>query len=717
MVCRECGAYNAEHLTHCRVCAAKLRDDNTPSVSVGQNEEAKDTRPQRDFVKAPSWPTKPYSGAPEKSAFEKPAGRTSAGDEEYEDDLSMPWEDEAEAEAPIKPAPAPRPAAPAAAEKPYKAPAAASVAAKPKRVCSVCGRDMLADAPFCAYCGSHEGLPGAEGTVPAPAKRAAAAAPAKAVSKPAKKSAPVRDDDLDDFDDDLDDEYEDRAPAAKKAAKKHSVKKKDDFDFDDDDDDLDDDFDDDDDDDDFDDMPKKRGKGTTLLFWVLIVLLMALIGVFGAYIVKKNYGGDFNNLVAALTGKAPASTPAPGDEGVDAAPADASKMYTAEIGTDIDAATNTPVYVIDVYAPTNSVVRIKSTTELKNNGETTIPTNNHVILHVPQAAFLPNEPVESETIVIKPEITVTTPEGETVDIDVPEVTVQAEMLSITIESPAGGSIANTYDNKPVEIVGKVADYTVGVFVNGEQTTVYEDGTFKASYQPTGGEAAETVTVEARKNNCMTATSVITVEPFVMKEATLAVTNDVSVKGYELRAGTDNKTTIKGTTVPGATITATCANAKVTFETATVSDAGEFQLPVTVGEGGTFAVSLTATAEGYTEAKATCFVERLPNDSSSSYRKAAKSLKTEQHAAMVAGSVTSGDYVFTGTVTEVISSEPYEAVKMKLSSGEEVIVTNRSAKNRLDADDLNKKKTVAGSYVGLYEETGLPHLWIWYVWNV
>ena len=73
MVCRECGAYNAEHLTHCRVCAAKLRDDAAPaaaSTAPAAKEESGD-RPTRDFVAAPSWPKSAFSGAPENPPLEK----------------------------------------------------------------------------------------------------------------------------------------------------------------------------------------------------------------------------------------------------------------------------------------------------------------------------------------------------------------------------------------------------------------------------------------------------------------------------------------------------------------------------------------------------------------------------------------------------------------------------------------------------------------------
>ena len=62
MVCKECGAYNAEHLTHCRVCAAKLRDGDAAEETMEQQAPA---RPVRNFAQAPQWPARAYSGAPE----------------------------------------------------------------------------------------------------------------------------------------------------------------------------------------------------------------------------------------------------------------------------------------------------------------------------------------------------------------------------------------------------------------------------------------------------------------------------------------------------------------------------------------------------------------------------------------------------------------------------------------------------------------------------
>ena len=740
MVCRECGAYNAEHLTHCRVCAAKLRDENTADLTAGQARE--EGKPQREFAKAPVWPTAAFSGSIERPAYNPPKGEVKAQEEsapQAKDEMKAPVQE------PVVPAAVEEPkAAPApvqqAAPAPQAAPKAAYVPTAPapkaeesKRVCSVCGKPMLPDAPFCAYCGSHEGLPGAEPQTKAvkpvarpaaapvlPAQEEKKAAVAAKPAKSAKAAARVKEDF--DFDEDFDDfEDEDEAFLPKKKKGKLFGKKKDDFDFDEDDFEEDDDFDDDDDDfdddDDYDD-DRRGGKGTTILFWVLIALLVALIGVFGAYVVKKNFGGSVSNMIAAISGKeVPEDQQSAND--ITANPStvvDASKMYTAEIGEDIQVETGTPVYMIDIYAPAGTSIKLETTMELVDGGVTTIGDSNHAILKVPKVAFMPNAPVDTDTIVIKPKITATSPEGETVDINVPEVTAVAEPLQITLDQPTMDVINNTLKNDPITLSGSVQDYTVSVFVNGTQIAVDAEGKFNHAYQPAGGEAAETITIEAKKNNCKTAVHTITVEPYVVQDGNITVTSNPAVEAYELRSDKDNLVTIKGTTVPGATVTGTCASDKIVFGTATVSETGEFQLPVTVNEGGVFTVTLKATAEGYKDAETKCFIERLPDDDSSDYLKACKNMKSEQHAAIAAGTITSGDYYLRGKVTEVVSGAPYEVVKMELEDGEVVYVTNRSAKARLDSDDLKKERVVAGSVAGTYEDTGLPHLWVWYMWN-
>ncbi len=52
MVCKECGSYNAENLSVCKVCGAKLREDDTGDATVESRNAQEDGLPSSDFVKA-----------------------------------------------------------------------------------------------------------------------------------------------------------------------------------------------------------------------------------------------------------------------------------------------------------------------------------------------------------------------------------------------------------------------------------------------------------------------------------------------------------------------------------------------------------------------------------------------------------------------------------------------------------------------------------------
>ena len=146
MVCKECGSYNAENLSVCKECGAKLRDDDTTARDEEARNATEDGRPSREFVKAPSWPKSAYSGAPEKPISDTPVSSGS-----------------------FRPTIPPRAAASA-----------------PAATCPHCGKPVISDAPFCAYCGQRiagEPAPAAVSARPA-AKPAPAPAPAPEVVAP-----------------------------------------------------------------------------------------------------------------------------------------------------------------------------------------------------------------------------------------------------------------------------------------------------------------------------------------------------------------------------------------------------------------------------------------------------------------------------------------------------------------------------------------------------
>ncbi|MEN6338544.1 MAG: hypothetical protein ABFD03_00305 [Clostridiaceae bacterium] len=728
MVCKECGTFNAENQTLCKFCGAKLRDDDAGAATEETSAQREEGKPSRDFVKAPSWPTRAFSGAPD----QKSAGS----------------------------APTPAASAPSGSFRPSIPPRVPAAAPSAASFCAYCGKPTLPDAPFCPYCGK-----------PTIAEAAPAAAPVRASAKPV-APAPVRQPAKKDFDDDdyddEDEEEEDYAP--KKPAKRgaNKVARKDDFDDEDEEvGEYDEEY--DEDDEEYDALPKKRGKGTTILFWGLIVLLLALIAVFGIYIAKKNFDGDFAKMFASI-GSVFNKNSSSDVDATDTTDTDAtaSNMYTASISEYTDPTTSELYFNIDIYAPTGSTVRIITDATLENN-TATVPSNDHVILRISRDVFMPNAPVESEVITITPNIQVISPDGQTTQLTVPDITVTVPVLSMTVTEPATDTVTGTFDNSPIAIIGQVNDYDAetAVFINDQQVYVDSTGMFTSSYTPTATvnttqptttpeavtttpdpsaspetteeaaetteaetaepEAAETaaptdsaaatttsgtetITIEARKNNCVTARKVITVEPYVMQNLSFLVTNELATLSSDT-----GSVTVTGTATPGTKITATCASTDVTFGEATVSETGTFSLAVSIAKVGAFDITLTGELEGYYKGTAIATVERPPEVSSSTFKKAAGDLGSS-YEKIVAGTITSGDFVCTGTITDIIATEPYAIFRIKLSDGSEVICANRSAKSTINSSDLKEKKQVAGTLKGLYTDGTTPYLWTWFIWN-
>ncbi|MEA5049685.1 MAG: zinc ribbon domain-containing protein [Eubacteriales bacterium] len=728
MVCKECGSYNAENLSVCKVCGAKLREDDTGDATVKSRDAQEDGRPSRDFVKAPSWPTRAYSGAPEKSPI-------SSSD-----------------------APAPsgsfRPTIPARA--------AGGAAAS---TCPHCGKPSLPDAPFCPYCGQKLG---AEAAV-ASAARPAAKAP---VPQPSRRPAPVDDDfDEDDYDEDEEDYKPSKQPAkrgGKMARREPEGEELDEYD-----DEYDEEYD--------DEMPPKRGKGTVVLFWGLIVLLLALIVVFGLYIAKKNFDGDVGKMFASIGSvfNKDANTDVNADPSA-TDDATVSQMYTASISEYTDPTTSEVSYDIDIAAPTGSTIRIITNASLTSD-TATVAANDRIILRIARDVFMPNEPVDNEVVTITPNIQAISPDGQTMQISVPDVTVTVPVLSMTISEPAADTVNATVDNSPIPIMGQVNNYDDGiaVFINDEQVYVDSTGMFTSSYTPkqavstqptstpvtdataatstdpsstpnpsaspsasvsvspsasvspdattedttaTGDETSadstaayttggtETITIEARKNNCVTARKVITVEPYVMQTMAMVVTNDLA--GLSSDTGS---VTVTGTITPGAKITATSSSTDVTFGEPTVTDTGTFSMAVSIAKVGAFDIAMTGKLDGYYDGTATVTVERPPSVSSSAFKKAAADL-SKNYEKISGGTTTSGDFVFTGKITEIIAADPYTIFRVQLSDGNEVIVANRSAKSTINSSDLKEKKQIAGTLKGLYTDGKTPYIWGWFIWN-
>ena len=731
MVCRECGAYNAEHLTHCRVCAARLKEpDNMATQDTAEQED--NGRPAREFVSAPSWPTRAFEGAPENQPYQ-PAPQRESRIREQADALA---------------------ASAATAKK--------ETVSEQKSFCASCGKPLVADAPFCPYCGSKIESDDEE-VVEKPVQRQQHAAVSNTAASYTKHTASRKDD----YDDEDDDEYDDDEYEDDEDTDLAETDDDDDLDEYDDDDDYDDEFDDDD------DMPK-RGKGSTILFWVLIVVLLVLIGVFGFYIINKNYG-DFNTFVSSVFGGKTGNTGEGDDTGdVPGDLVNTPQRSTIQETTDADGQV---YYEITIYAPEGSTAKINTAVALKAD-TTTMPASGQVTLRLPQSALLPNEPLSTSVYSVTPDIQITEPSGNSYKLDIDAVSFNVPSVTLALTSPEGGAVNASMNNDPITISGTVDDHTVDVYVNGEQVTVHSDettgqGVFNYTYTPgqvsantqnptgdavmpdagtdttitdgttpattdaatdgtttpAGTDAAdattpldtttttpalqgatEYVTVEAKKNNYATATQTITVQPYVMQNMVVSVTNELK----DLRSDEkDGVLTLSGTVTSGATLTPTCTSDKVTFSTPVVGADGTFTMTATMAEIGVYDVKITATQVGYYDAEVTATLLHGPS-SSSSYMKNCRRI-TKDYDKLKAGETTSTvNYLVEGKIVTYETETPYVIAKVKLSGGDICYVASYSTKASVGREGGSTTHFFYGTYAGLYGDTGCPFVWGWFL---
>lgn len=737
MVCKTCGAYNAENLTNCKVCGARLksseRNENIPEVTAEEanpfvpveelkTEQKPSGRPQRHFTSAPVWPTKAFNGPSPAAAYAKTAKQAAIAAEAAKEAAVPAPKEEPVPEAP-KPAPEP--------ETPND----------DIRFCMNCGKKLIPGALFCPYCGTNNApgsfRPAAGAAAAASAGAAAAAvsekpaAPASAkthaTSRPAyeptytakPKDELFSDDDLDEIADSVEEEPEEDDLFEKKASasrswfksRKHKpsfdddIEELDNYTSDEDEEDEDDDeneFDDEYYDQEFDDddEPKKK-RGSTILFIALIVILLALIAFFATYLLKKNGGSLFggnktkpaaSDIVETDPGTAQTAVSSPDD-------LSATIEETESNGV--------PMFTINVHAPTGSKVRLISKAQLEND---TVPItqDNQVSIRVPREVFLPGDYCESTTVTVTPQLEITLPNGDAKTINVPSATVTVPQVSLILETPETSPVEANPDGSPIEVKGTVTDHTVEVSINGENVQVYEGGVFSGSYTPVSGQD-DSIVVVAKKVNCVTATATIEVTPYVVKDMEIVVTS----AGANLTAA-DGKVLVEGTAPSGATIVASCDSSNVSCGDVLVAD-GRFTCSVSVKDEGCYKITFNGTAEGYNDGTTSCIVECMPTLKSSTYKTKALNV-AKNYQKLVEGKATDTQLTFTGTVKEIASDSPYVIFRMQDSHGNSVYVCNRSSRNTINNDDIGKKKTVAGYNAGLYEDSGAPYIWGWFIWN-
>lgn len=444
MKCKVCGAINEDYLEYCENCAAPLKE----SQAAAGEPTSGGAREQRswDFVASPDW-SKPEFSANTVSETDIPEGFT-----------PQSFRSRFSAEPVQQPASASAPEAPAAAQAPNSvrrnnpqsqqakrnSVRPASKAA-PSAVCPDCGAPLAEGQRFCNSCGKNLGQPAA---VSAPVAAAGAAGAQAGI-----KYADPLDEDMFSFNYEDEEEATPRrkkggnrsnAPARSAAPKRSASRKR-----------------------------SGLAMDKTLLFWIAAGVLILALVVLGVVLVSKN--GGFSGLFGGIFSSSPIT----------------KEPVIEKTTTD----SGVPAYNITIYAKRNSVVHFEGGSIVKDTPVT--KTSKPITLCVPEAVWVPSEPVEGNTLEIYPDITVIAKDGTETPVTFAEpIVISVPTLNLSVTAPNTPSFETATPD--ITFSGVVDDPTSAVYVNDMQFTVDEAGAFEGVYT-LETEGTHTINVEARKN--------------------------------------------------------------------------------------------------------------------------------------------------------------------------------------------------------------------------
>ena len=591
MICKKCGAYNPDHATFCKVCAANLKEQpEADEAKVVDDEEIaeEEFRPRRGNVKVPD-----FSASRRASIF-KPAPKPEELDEEEAEE-----EEDEEDVKPAKRSNFARPAAPV----------------KKRRIVDEDEEDEDEEDDEDEYDEDEE------------AEKLESEPKTTRFARPAGKKRPVveEDDDEDEDDEDEDDddedegeyeddedeyeEYEPTPPRRKKSSHSQS----------------------------------KSGGGFSIVTVLIVCLLAILLIIVGIVAFGNIKGGSTKAKLPGVLQFNCAGKSAPAEKTISTVPQqteapavpveDQTPVTPTDApvtGTQVDYSLTTLEELIDADGKPCISISMTSrpgdtvTIVLPNQDDYVVQNNEAsdvpYLLTIPKSCFFPNTPLTDSVYTVTPQILVAHADGtqESLHVDSFDITfptLQLELIEPAEATiPADGIMAS--EGNLISLKGKVDDHTVTVTVNGQPvTSMYEGGNFEYTYTLTG-DAAETVTIEANKANCVSASYAFTVTPYIFVPEEMPLTVETAVD--KLRADKNNKVVVTGTTSPGATLTATPAaeyQSSVACGAPTVDPEGNYSFEVTFDKAyyGIATITVHAKKDGFEEGEITCRVSRMYSD--------------------------------------------------------------------------------------------------------
>ena len=770
MICKKCGAYNPDHATFCKVCAANLKDqsdeNDTPKVADAEETVEKEFRPRRGNLKAPDFSAarraETFKAAPkaEKPVVEQdddeeeeeeeeaaaakkmpafsrnavPANKRRIVDEEDEEDEDD--EDDYEEEE-VKPA----------GKKSFFSRSTAK-----KR--SVDEEEDEDDEDYDEEDEDDEDDEEEKEEVK-PARKKPFFARAAA---PAKKRPVQTDDDEEDEDEDEDSGTEKLESEPKTSRFTRPVAKKRPIDDEDDEDDDDDGYEEEDEDyEEYEPTPPRRKKTNrsqskrggdgfnivTLLIVCLLAILLIIIGIIafcnikgGATKAKLPGFLQFNCSGKAATEadtQSPKQATVPdnsnqGNESTDAPVTGLPVDYSATKLEEVLDNEGRPCVKINLFAKPGDTVTIVLPNQDDHVEQNNTASDQQYVLTIPQSCYYPNTPLTESIYTVTPQVLVTHADGTQESLKVDSFDIVFPTVQLQLSDPEQALIPTdgvmAAEDNTLFIKGQVDDHTVTVTVNGQPVkNMYKGGNFDYTYVMTGDEP-QNVTIEAYKADYVSTSYTFTVKPYVFipDPMVLNVESDIN----KLKADKHQKVVVKGTTVAGATLTATPV---AEYQTAVVCGApvvdadGNFSFEVTFNDKyyGIAAIMLHAKKEGYEEGEATCIVSRMYADQKTavtgfgktkSYHEVYKGIKFDD---VMADPTAPGLYRFSGKVMAYDAATGVVTMEIESSSKAKATIYVLNASEKWEPDKhVGDKYFLYCTLNGLYTDGTSLYVTAWFI---
>ncbi|MBQ6234520.1 MAG: hypothetical protein IJK54_01250 [Clostridia bacterium] len=478
---------------------------------------------------------------------------------------------------------------------------------------------------------------------------------------------------------------------------------------------------------------QKQKKNNTMFTVLLIAIIVVIVGilVLGGYMLLKNQlncgkSPDKTNDAEQTSTQTGEQSNTPVDPATTEAPALDAK--TAQLQEMIDENGNDMI-AITVVVPANSTVTIN----FPNQPDYTFTNSEAKDLtrkvKIPVEVFYPNTPLEDPTVVFQPEITITGSDGSSYKVNCPTFTRTFPKLEITVTEPVpeGDEPIMAPESNVVSLSGVISDPTAEVSINGVVTVVYVGGKFMYDYKfadTATEDTVDTITITATKNNCVGDTKEVKVHAYKFIPEPMKL--EVRSEGSSLRADKSGKLTVTGTTLPGATLTATSDNAtNVLCGSVSVDAEGNFSFQITTEDSfyGMSVITLNAEKEGAESGSTKFTITKGFADkdaflkfynSKHSYLEIPSKITLDVLLANQ-GQYATNDYGFrlTATVVEVITIDGDTIVKMSMNKTNETVYVHNLSDKWAPGDNVGAKYNVYGNFVGTYSDTGCCEFYGWF----